>query len=232
MFTISTSLSSPTAPDPIQIRIQAIEDELRILRAQVEVSPVPKHSTASIMPLIDSNIVAKPSDHNRSIISSIANPATFIYQGKRYQAVYGLPHYRSPCTTAPIESDLCAQHFEASFDKSAPLSTVLPSELRVSRSPAISANIAIAKNAISTPQPSTTSIPLVLTSQPSNSTATALNTLRSAASMTSPALSLLFNISQAIPSISLPFSQFQRRSLLPYIRNHARLKPIHCNFQL
>jgi hypothetical protein len=96
ILTVSTAISIPMTQDAAEAHIQAIEDELRILRAQS-----------------DSDTPEKPSDRSTAHfapISSIVSPATFAYRGKRYQAIYGLPQHRALQPISILAVQTAAMH--------------------------------------------------------------------------------------------------------------------------
>jgi hypothetical protein len=96
ILTVSTAISIPMTQDAAEARIQAIEDELRILRAQS-----------------DSDTAEKPSNRSTAHfapISSIVSPATFAYRGKRYQAIHGLPQHRALQPISILAVQTAAMH--------------------------------------------------------------------------------------------------------------------------
>ena len=111
------SHSVPSMPPAVQRRINAIEEELRVLRAQSEVLTTPIRSASSAnrsdanlstsnlpddSPLASSppkNPIQLPSNSDQpasifGLISSISHPATFAHQGRLYHAIQWTPRHR------------------------------------------------------------------------------------------------------------------------------------------
>jgi hypothetical protein len=98
LLTNATSTFIPEDPIAIQARIDAIEDELRILRTQVAQCDV---STTLDDP-IRSSIMPTQSATSCDRSSNIISPATFVYQNKVHQAIYKPRQPAIPAT--PVDS--------------------------------------------------------------------------------------------------------------------------------
>jgi hypothetical protein len=227
------SFAVPMIPEEVQMRIQAIEEEICILRAQSKFSTVPIQSTTSANhsdaipstsnPLRDSTLGAKPpidpielasnSNPPASRLSCISNPATFVYHNRVYQAIHWTPKHRISTATSipasqstatiPISSALTCEHFPP--------------------------NTTLRKIQISTSQPSDNAIAAIGTLPTLLDSISAPGISREL-SMSSAILHIRFRPqtdSTAITSILRTSVRFLLRSIRKYIRNHARLKGHH-----
>ena len=151
---ISTSPLASTIPYSVQARIDAIEKELQVLRAQPDPpipTTIPRHSTT----------VTK-----QVPLSQIVNPATFVHRNRVYQAIYHLsrPHisHIPSISTANIQSS--------------PTVTAIPSPISAKQATAIPTTSVTQSNSISSllspsnplPDVAPTSSPPINPAQPSN----------------------------------------------------------------
>jgi hypothetical protein len=230
-FVTPTMLSTSPTPLEVQERIKAIEEEIRVLRAQSNnptVGTTPnrssKHPNASysLSPPIQ-NIAPAPSTLNRSVqvsstlrtpdhISSIVNPASFAYKGKLYQAILWTPKIR--ISSAPL--------IATTQTSPTPLISIrAPPDMPTTQ--------------ISTFQPADTPTTLVchpdqgpIVPQSPTPTLTASLMAMSTRISVPPTSTSTF----ALPSILHTIARLSLRSTLPYIRNHARLKSLWCDLGL
>ena len=214
-----TAYSTPHTPLAVQTRIQAIEDELRTLRAQCSntAAPItpnrsvpcpavaysPPTPLRSITPALStpSDLVRVSSPLSTSDrLLSIVSPASFAYRGRLYQAVQWT------------------------------------SRTRLSRAPSIPATRTTAETPIVICEPSEAATPQILTSQPSETSCAANSSSISRSYPRTPAFAPATSLATSTASASLHspsfrtpsslrrFAQRSLRATLPYIRNHARLK--------
>src|SRR6266498_2447931 len=139
-----TSPLASTIPHSVQARIDAIEKELQVLRAQPDppiLTTIPRHSTT----------VTK-----QVPLSQIVNPATFVHWNRVYQAIYHLsrPHisHIPLILTANIQSS--------------PTVTAIPNPISAKQATAIPTTSVTQSNSISSL--SSPSVPLINPTQLSN----------------------------------------------------------------
>ena len=237
LSTATSPLSTPIAQDSAKaraLRIKEIQEEIRSLQAQSKVPTIPMQPTASPKisiatshPPLTSFHLAHNSEASASNIrqlSSIVNPATFVHHGRVYQAIHWPSRSHIPATAEPpIQSTA-----PISIPHSSQPDTVIARSSAVSISTSQPLDLTN-KASFEFSQPSPPSTASISTQQPPVSPSSTISHFIVAPEVP-PKLSLLVNISQAIPSILRPFAHLSHRASLPYIRNHARLKPISCAF--
>jgi hypothetical protein len=236
----STATSLPPAPiaqDSAKaraLRIKEIEDEIRTLQAQSKVQTIPMQLTASPKISIATSHPPRSSFHlahnseasatNIRQLSSIVNPATFVHHGRVYQAIHWPSRSHIPATAQPLTQSTVPISISQSSQQV--IDIPQPSTLSISTSQPLDLTN---KAPFKFSQPSPPSTASISTQQPPVSPSSTISHFIVAPEVP-PKLSLLVNISQAIPSILRPFAHLSHRASLPYIRNHARLKPISCAF--
>ena len=227
VYTAPASRPRPTTPLEVQTRIKEIEDEIRTLRAQSHITTIGttpnrsvklSYASYSLSPPLR-NISPASSTPTRSAqisntlhitnrISSIVNPASFVYQGKLYQATLWTP--KKHISSAPSISTTQTSPTPIISTCAIPDTPTL----QISTSQPPDTLIAIARNPIQLPLVPQSRTPALAASRSAMSTRISVL----------PTLTSPFNSAIAFLAILRTIARLSFRSTLPYIRNHARLK--------